>query len=303
MNGGAFVFESKALGCISQCFQLVKGNFFERDNNMIKLVAVDLDGTLFGRDHKSVSQRNVNALKKLSENNVKVVIASGRTYSQITNVIKRVGVADYIVCSNGASVIDVKGNVIATDYMEYEKWKKIYDILFENKIATEVYVDGKTYMDRCFDNSYYNKALKGDFIEELKSLINFCDNVTEALKDRGIEKLSAVYVPAEKQEALENRFKEMNMAVTSSIPFNMEINKWGVSKEKGLKMLCEKLGIMREEVMAFGDGNNDIEMLKWAGLSFAMGNADEKVKKSAKYVTETNENDGVAVEIEKLIFK
>ncbi|MDO5389399.1 MAG: HAD family hydrolase, partial [Clostridia bacterium] len=80
---------------------------------MIKLVAVDLDGTLFGRDHKSVSQRNVNALKKLSENNVKVVIASGRTYSQITNVIKRVGVADYIVCSNGASVIDVNGNVIA----------------------------------------------------------------------------------------------------------------------------------------------------------------------------------------------
>lgn len=268
---------------------------------MIKLIAMDLDGTLFNSDHKSVSDRNINALKSASEKGIKIVISTGRTYSQITNVLKRVGVIDYVIVSNGASSIDNLGNVISSDCMEYEEWKEIYNILEKNDIVTEVYTFGNTYLKRSDIQGYKNSDLSEDLLDELRAVINLCDNVTETLKGKKAEKLTSIYVPAEKFLYLKKMFEERNMVVTSSIPGNMEINKKGINKGRGLNKLCDNLNIKSDEVMAFGDGGNDIEMLKWAGCSFAMENAIEEAKAAAKYIADSNFNNGVAKEIEKRV--
>lgn len=268
---------------------------------MIKLIAMDLDGTLFNSDHKSVSDRNVNALRSASEKGIKIVIASGRTYCQITNVLKRVGVIDYVIVSNGASSIDNMGNVISSDCMGYEEWKGIYNILEENDIVTEVYNSGNTYLKRSAIKRYKNSDLSEDLLDELRAVINLCDNVTETLKGEKAEKLTSIYVPSDKFLYLKNLFEERNMTVTSSIPGNMEINKTGINKGSGLKRLCDTLNIKSDEVMVFGDGGNDIEMLRWAGCSFAMENAIEEAKAAARYIADSNFNDGVAKEIEKIV--
>lgn len=268
---------------------------------MIKLIAMDLDGTLFDSDHKSVSDRNVNALRSASEKGIKIVIASGRTYCQITNVLKRIGVIDYVIVSNGASAIDNMGNVISSDCMEFEEWKEIYNILEENDIVTEVFNSGNTYLKSSTIQKYKNSDLSEDLLDELRAVINLCDNVTETLKGEKAEKLTSIYVPDDKFLYLKNLFEERNMMVTSSIPSNMEINKAGINKGSGLKKLCDTLNIKSDEVMVFGDGGNDIEMLKWAGCSFAMENAIEEAKAAARYIADSNFNDGVAKAIEKIV--
>jgi len=268
---------------------------------MIKLIAMDLDGTLFDNDHKSISDRNVNALKAAAKKGIKIVISSGRTYCQITNVLKRIEAVDYVLASNGAAVIDNMGNTISSDCIEYDKWKEVYNILEKNDIVTEVFFNGNTYMKSSDIKRYGSPHLNDDFIEELLPVINLCDNVTETLRDKKVEKLVSLYVNNEKAIYLKKIFENLNMVVTSSVPENMEINKYGTNKGAGLKRLCDIININSDEVMAFGDGGNDVEMLKWAGCSFAMKNAEDDVKMSAKYIADYNYNDGIAKEIEKRI--
>lgn len=266
---------------------------------MIKLIAMDLDGTLFDSDHRSISERNVKALRKASEKGAKIVISTGRTYCQITDVLKRVGAVDYILVSNGAAIIDNKGNTISSDSIEYGDWKKVYDILDENDVVAEVYSSGKTYFKRSDRDKYKNPDVNDDLIEELFAVITFCDDVTKTLENEKAEKITSIYIPNEKFDSLKKDFEQLDMVVTSSIPDNMEINKRGTNKGEALKRLCDILSIEADDVMAFGDGGNDIEMLEWAGCSFAMKNASEDVKNAAEYIADYNYNDGIAKEIEK----
>lgn len=267
---------------------------------MIKLIAMDLDGTLFDADHKTVSERNVLAIKKAHDMGIKIVIASGRTMCQITDVIKKIPV-DYILASNGAASLDKDWNVITSDGMDYDCWCEVYNILEEEGIITEVFVDGKTYLKTSQKDYYTSDYIPSELLNELKEVINYCDDIPKALKGKTAEKISSLYVPRCKYEVVKNKFEQINLAVTSSIPFNMEINKKGVNKGTGLNQLCSALGIKADEVMAFGDGNNDVEMLKWAGSSYAMGNAVDEAKKAAKFIADTNYNDGLARIVERIL--
>ena len=92
-----------------------------------------------------------------------------------------------------------------------------------------------------------------------------------------------------------------NVTVTSSFPYNIEIGGEGTSKASALAKLAEQLGVKKEEMMCCGDSLNDMAMLKVAGLAVAMANAEPAVKGVADYVTDTNENDGVAKAVEKFV--
>ena len=93
------------------------------------------------------------------------------------------------------------------------------------------------------------------------------------------------------------------LELVGSLRYNIEINTAGVNKGTGLVNLGKVLGIKREEIMAFGDGDNDIVMLKEVGIGVAMANAEDKVKETADYITLSNEEDGVAEAIEKLVLQ
>lgn len=267
----------------------------------IRLIATDLDGTLLQDDHMTVSERNKQALKRASEAGVEIVIASGRTWAVLSKVAKDLGLARYALISNGASVVDVStGEFLFHKNIPFEEWAPIYEYLKELGYPFCLYCDGESYMEASVADAFHNPTLSKGFVADLKSRANVVDKLTIALKHKGIEKFSVLYVDKEKYEQVCEKLATFGkVQLTSSLPYNVEINAMGADKGGGLKTLSRQLGISREEVMAFGDAENDLSMLEWACWSFAMGNATESVKKAAKYVTKTNMEDGIAEAVNK----
>jgi hypothetical protein len=269
--------------------------------NKIKLIAMDLDGTLFAADHHTVSKRNADALMKARQNGINTVIATGRTYCQIQDVLRQTNGMSYILVSNGAAALDGDGKSVFSNCMDYDKWLEAYKILSGYNIVTEVYHNGNTYLTEPDYQFYTNALLPQQLLDDLKAAITFCDDVPDTLYEKQAEKLTSLYVPKELDAMLRQKFEAMGLSVTSSIPMNMEITQNGVNKATGLKGLCDQLGITPDEVLAFGDGENDVEMLQWAENSYAMSNACDKAKSAAKYMTKSNDEDGVALVIEKIL--
>ena len=130
------------------------------------------------------------------------------------------------------------------------------------------------------------------------------DNLENYLVNKPIEKINVLFTPEENCGQVYDTLKiSEDIHITSSLPGNIEITLKGVNKAYALKRPCLDLDISNEEVMVFGDADNDIEMLKWAKWSFAMENADENIRKTAHFITDSNTKDGVAKGIEKYILK
>ena len=159
---------------------------------MIKLIAMDLDGTLFDSDHKTISERNIEAIKNASSKGIKIAICSGRTCCHIKNVIHQLKVVDYILASNGALAMDITGNVIASDCMNYDTWKFVYEFLEQFEIVTEIYCNGNSYMKKSSSDLYKSDYLNDEFLKELKSEITFCDNPTKTLNNKSAEKVTSI---------------------------------------------------------------------------------------------------------------
>ncbi|NMB15144.1 MAG: HAD family phosphatase [Gallicola sp.] len=267
----------------------------------IKMIVTDLDGTLMGTDHLTISQRNREAFQKASEQGIKIVIASGRTLSIMGDVIKQLYKVDYAIVSNGAGIIDVSTKKeIYNNGLEYDTLKKLTGLIEKYGGGYEIYAEGESYMLEDSLNHFVNPELSDEFMRKLKKAIHPIQSVEE-LKNLQIEKINVLDVEEKEKESLFLELKDFNdIEMTSSMPGNLEINGSGVHKGKALQALCEILGIKDTEVMAFGDGGNDVEMLRWAKRSYAMGNASYDAKEAARFVTKTNGEDGLAIEIEKI---
>ena len=132
------------------------------------------------------------------------------------------------------------------------------------------------------------------------------DNIFKLVKEenRGLDKVQALFADMEERTQAWRELREVSgLELVGSLRYNIEINTAGVNKGTGLVNLGKVLGIKREEIMAFGDGDNDIVMLKEVGIGVAMANAEDKVKETADYITLSNEEDGVAEAIEKLVLQ
>ncbi len=271
----------------------------------IKLAAFDLDGTLLAEDHAHISDRNKQALLKASRMGIKIVIASGRTWSVLQDSLVEAVVADYALIANGAAVVDVKTqkDVFRQD-MPQSVFREIYHILKQYDAVFEVYCGGKTYVEHSVLNHTEFLKLPKIYVEELKRyMIPVSGTLPEFFDKKGVEKIHVMTVPKENRKDIMGALSQVeNLALTSSMPGNIEINTKGTNKAVGLSALCDLLHIKPDEVMAFGDANNDLEMLKFAKWSFAMGNGTDEVKKAASYLTDTNGNDGVAKAMETYIF-
>ncbi len=270
----------------------------------IKLIATDLDGTLLQSDHLNVSKKNIEALTHASEQGIIVLIATGRTWDVMSDVANQLKVIDYAILSNGAAIYNASaGSLNPLNEIPYELWRPVYRYLKQNHCIVEIYQNGKSYMEQDILTNYKSPYLKNKFIAKLKSHITAVNDVETYLANKNIEKFSILSVPDENYEQIYKSLKNnVSYSVTSSLPGNIEINLKGVNKGYALKNLCKKLNITAEEVMVFGDADNDLEMLEWAKWSFAMENANEKAMKRARYITGSNTEDGVAQAVNKYIF-
>ena len=271
----------------------------------IKLICLDMDGTLLDDDHATVPPRNIAALRQAAERGAAVAIASGRAWSLLQSVNAQLGVTRYAVLSNGAAVLDVKaGKWIYRRAMDQKARRIIISQLLEWGIPFEVYCEGENYIQADRAEQVLASALSPEFAQVLRTMSYFPEDLNAALDGKGVEKIHIFHVPDELRRQMLDVVEACGpLAVTTSFAQNMELTAPGVNKGSAVQALCRELGLEPTQVMAFGDAGNDLELLRWAGWSFAMGNASDEAKAAARYVTGTNREGGVGMAIERYLLE
>lgn len=276
----------------------------------IKLIVTDLDGTFLNSNHITIPQENIDAFKKAHQMGIKTALASGRTKILADYIIEQLPFIDYLITSNGAVSYDLQEKrVFSSILMSNADSLKIFDVLKDFSLPFEIYFKGDCFMNSqsysLFDEEHIPphiyKLLK-DFIKEVPTLEGFIDG-------KGIEKLNILSLSAKDRVEIEKKIGEKcSVAFTSSFPIyegmcsNLEMTHENATKAFAIRAISEKLGINPSEIMCFGDSENDCPMLEFAEYSFAMANGNDLAKATAKYVTDTNDNAGVAKAINEYVF-
>ncbi|MCC8140233.1 MAG: Cof-type HAD-IIB family hydrolase [Lachnospiraceae bacterium] len=274
----------------------------------ISLIAVDLDGTLLN-DRRELTPRSLAALDRAATEGVEIVVASGRTWSNIPQPLLDRAYIRYYILLNGAQLLDaVSGENLRVAALTRPETEMVLDELEQKGLLYSCVVDGEYCMDRVlYDRIDEYVPAESPFRHILKKARRPVSRLRETLREeqKPIFHIVAEYCEPELRAALlrdlRECFSELN--VTSSTPSNVEIDAGDADKGAALQFLLDYIGMTCEETMTFGDSLNDISMLKFAGTGVAMGNAVPEVRAAADYAAMTNSVDGVAREIEKIIQK
>lgn len=265
-----------------------------------RLIATDMDGTLLNNQGR-VSEKNLWALKKAEEKGIMVVLSTGRPYKSADYHAKKLGLRSPIITSNGALVHDIDRNVVYENIILDEVIIKILDILEEEMIYYHLYTADSVY-SKTLNKEILTKYYGDENGNLVVGTVKFEDYKDILFKGHKFNKIITITNDNNKLKNLENRLKQLEeIAITSSLGNNLEIMNKHVSKKNALESLCNSLEIKSDQIVALGDNSNDLEMLLYAGLGVAMGNALDIVKERADYITDTNDNDGWAKAIEKFI--
>lgn len=269
---------------------------------MVKIIAFDLDGTTL-KGHSELSAENKSAMLRAHEKGIVLVPATGRLRTFIPEVIREIPEIRYFITSNGAAVYDKQlQKEIYTQALSNEKALEIQKVLDDYDLYVEYYMDG--FALTLADNPLHPEkfGIPEERLVFTKKKYKFIENYTDYLKETGLapQKINMPFIAPELYDEVYRRVSEVSgLFLTSSLPNNLEINSDKTSKGDAIRALIEILDIDKSEVMAIGDNENDVPMLTFAGVSVAMGNAEDDIKAQAKYVTDTCENFGFAKAVEK----
>ena len=275
----------------------------------IKLVALDLDGTLFNPEG-IITEKTKEELRRAGAKGVHTVICTGRPYNgvpfdQITDTS-----IEYAITTNGASIYRISDHkCLYDDSMTPETYLPILEYILSREIHIDVYIDGKGYTPiRCRENLH-----RLDVPESLKKYMiatrTPVENLLDYVKDCGekIQKINLVFYPQPdgsllyRDEVYEVLKSNPDITVVGGGFRNFEIGKAGVTKIGGIEELCKILDVPMEQTMAIGDSENDYSMINAAGVGVAMANASEDILAIADYITTSNTEDGVGEAIKHFI--
>lgn len=265
-----------------------------------KLLVLDVDGTLLN-DEREISKRTLAALLKVQQMGVRIVLASGRPTYGLMPLAKTLELGNYggfVLSYNGCQIIKAQNG----------------EILFERRINPEMlpYLEKKARKNGFAIFTYHDDTLITDspdneYIKN-EALLNNLKIIREDEFSTAIDFAPCkCMLVSDKEKALiglEQHWKKRlagTLDAFRSEPYFLEVVPCGVNKANTLGALLEHLGVTREEVIAVGDGVCDVTMLQLAGMGVAMGHSQDSVKVCADYVTASNEEDGVALAVEKLI--
>lgn len=270
----------------------------------IKMIGLDLDGTLLN-EKKQITPRTEDMLKRAIAQGVVVLTATGRPWMGVPEELQQFPGMRYALTSNGARILDIQeGRVLEEHLLSVRSAKKALEICGKYDTLQEIYFDGQGYAPRekmAHVERYHKNPNMWEYMRRTRIPVEDIFEMVDR-ENRGLDKVQALFADMEEREkAWDELSKEDDLELVGSLKYNIEVNARGVNKGTGLVNLGRLLGIRREEIMAFGDGDNDTVMLQEVGFGVAMGNAEEQVKRAADYITLTNDEEGVAEAIEKFV--
>ena len=272
----------------------------------VKLIAFDLDGTLFN-DKKEVTPETFRTLEKAANMGIEIVPATGRFWNAIPENVRAMTFIRYMISLNGSQIADIKeGKSLADFTIPIERAETMCRVFDELPVLYDFVADGQGYMKREHHERIPEVMILGEWqVKVMRDLRIPVDDIYGVLrKQKGVQKMQ-IYTTD--KTLRENLLKSLpyvfpNALFTSSVPNNIEINDPKANKGDGLKFLAGYLGIPIESTLAFGDGLNDIMMIESAGIGAAMSNGVGELKAIADYIAPDNNHDGVAEGVKRFCF-
>lgn len=277
---------------------------------MIKLIASDMDGTLLNDNHE-IDKETAEAIKKAEESGIIFVISTGREYENVKYILDKRDIRCQCILSNGAEYRDENGNILDVININENSAKEIIQIFKDNNISARMFTDKgifttstreKALEELTFRTLTFDKNLTKEEAKKIAEKENFftclkyVEDVEKFFKD-GIEirKFVAFHEDIELLNKLKGTIGKIGgLAISSSFNDNIEITDINAQKGIILEKVITKMGIDKKDVVILGDSFNDYSMFEIFEESVAMKNAIPEVKKIAKYITDTNDNQGVA---------
>ena len=281
---------------------------------MVQMIATDMDGTLLN-DEGKISPENQKALRLAREKGILVVIATGRSYKGAKEALEEADLKLPLIHLNGACIRSEKGEILREISLDLDKVKKLHDAFQEVGIYHELFTSDGIHCNR---DGYLH--IKGE-VDRIRSgnpnmqpgwvhalaekqfrTTEICEKYFEDILEEAkspVYKVLAFSMVEEKLSKARQKAEALDgVYVTSSTGHNIEINHPEAQKGAAVEYFARQHGIPMDQVMVLGDHLNDLSMMQQAGVSVAMGNADEEVKKVCRYVTRTNNEHGVAYAIQ-----
>ena len=251
---------------------------------MIKMVVTDIDGTILKKDF-TISNNVINTIKKLTQNNIKVVLATGRMYCAAVKIANMLDINTPLICYQGALIKNFynNDNTLYIDPVKPNLAFEILNVLKTKNIHTNLYLNDRLFCenDNQIIKDYTNKRLIP--YSEVNKILAI-DNDSQVIENLTSE--------------LKNKYNDSLYVVRSTKNF-CEISSKNSNKGLAVKFLANLFKINKNEILAIGDEDNDIDLLKSADYKIAMGNASEKLKANADFITKSIDEDGFVYAINK----
>ncbi len=260
---------------------------------MVKLVAIDLDGTLIGSDLK-ISRKNIKAIKESLDRNIQIAVITGRTIGAVGDVVRKLNLKGFHIASSGAVMV---GEDLKIDFALKIPGSLAKKVIQMSRDWNRGFVVHAT--DGLMSYEHYHPGL--DYIGEDKRLFKKVDDLmVEGIMENMLQMTFLVDKDDEFDGHLKNSIGK-SLKVRRAGPYFLNILNKNAGKVFGLKKLLEKTGISRDELMVIGDTEVDIGIIKYAGIGVAMGNSIQLVKDAADYIVSDNDTDGVAEALNRFV--
>ena len=254
----------------------------------IRLVAIDLDDTLL-TDDLTIPPGAKEAIRRATSRGVTVVLATGRMFPAARPFARELNLDSPLITYNGALIRTAGGDTWWHKPVPRDSALAVLDYAEADGWDVQCYCDDRLYVARIDDDVRY-------YLDIANVPAQACADMRALLKERETTKLLGIGDPEEtarRAEALSKAFAG-RLTVTISKPRFVEMLDAGVSKAAALAEVARRLGVPREQVLAIGDSFNDLDMIRWAGVGVAMGNAAPEIQALADYTVASNEDEGVA---------
>lgn len=264
---------------------------------MFKLIASDLDGTLLN-SQKEISEYSEKVLKEAVEKGVDFAVCTGRMYGSMQYLMPKLSFSRYSINTMGAEIYDnfTKERIYSRP-LEEEHTMMIAEYARDNKIHMNIYLDNVLYTNQMDDYVLWYYRETTSMAKEIEG------DVLEFLKGKKVSKLVFISEPEESPKHFK-AIEEMlggKINICASDPRFVECSHIDARKDKALMVLLDMLKLKKEQLIVFGDSGNDVTMLKNTGFSCCMANGWDEAKKAANVIVESNDDDGVARTVERLI--